>query len=51
MAGRISIVVAHRLSTVGHAAQVLVLDCVRLVERGTHDEFIGRRGLYFLLVG
>ena len=40
MRGRTSVVIAHRLSTVRKADQILVLDQGQLVERGTHDELI-----------
>ena len=46
---RTAIVIAHRLSTVRHADMILVLDQGKLVEQGTHDELVARRGLYFLL--
>jgi ATP-binding cassette subfamily B protein len=44
--GRTSLVIAHRLSTIHAADQILVLDQGRIVERGTHDELVGRGGLY-----
>jgi ABC-type multidrug transport system fused ATPase/permease subunit len=43
---RTSFVIAHRLSTVRHAHQILVLQRGEIVERGTHDELLGRRGHY-----
>jgi len=46
MRERTSIIVSHRISTVRDADQILVLDGARIAERGTHDELIGRNGLY-----
>ncbi len=46
MEGRTSIVIAHRLSTVRAADQILVLDEGKLVEQGTHYELVARGGLY-----
>ena len=46
MAGRTTFVVAHRLSTVRTASQILVLDGGEIVERGTHDSLIRAGGLY-----
>lgn len=44
--GRTSVVIAHRLSTVRRADQILVVDGGRIVERGTHDELLSRGGVY-----
>ena len=44
--GRTSLVIAHRLSTVRNADQILVLQDGEIVERGTHTELLGREGLY-----
>jgi ATP-binding cassette, subfamily B, multidrug efflux pump len=46
MAGRTSVVVAHRLSTVQHADEILVLHRGELVERGRHADLVSRGGVY-----
>jgi ATP-binding cassette, subfamily B, bacterial MsbA len=46
---RTVVVVAHRLSTVRRADQIVVLDAGRIVERGTHDQLLARGGLYHRL--
>jgi ATP-binding cassette subfamily B protein len=47
--GRTSLIIAHRLSTVRHADMILVLDRGVLVESGSHEELIAKRGHYFYL--
>lgn len=49
LAGRTSIVIAHRLSTVQNADRILVLHHGRLCETGTHQELLHRRGIYWKL--
>ena len=44
---RTSIVIAHRLSTIVNADQILVIDSGSIVERGTHEELVNQKGLYF----
>jgi ATP-binding cassette subfamily B protein len=46
LAGRTALVIAHRLSTVRAADQILVLDDGHIVERGTHNELVAAGGLY-----
>ena len=46
LAGRTSIVIAHRLATVRAADEIAVVDGGRVVERGTHDELVAAGGLY-----
>ena len=42
--------VAHRLSTVRNAHQIIVVDEGKIVETGTHEELIARKGAYYNLV-
>ena len=44
---RTSIVIAHRLSTIVNADQILVIDSGSIIERGTHEELVIKKGLYF----
>ncbi len=48
--GRTSVIVAHRLSTVKDADQIIVLEKGRVVEIGTHDELSEKKGAYYHLV-
>jgi len=50
MQNRTSIVIAHRLSTIRHADEIIVLQKGAIVERGTHDELLQKRGYYYKLV-
>ena len=46
MAGRTTIVVAHRLSTIQHADKIMVMHKGRLREEGTHQELLQQNGIY-----
>eukprot|EP00045_Choanoeca_perplexa_P011532 m.122911 g.122911 ORF g.122911 m.122911 type:complete len:772 (+) comp15664_c0_seq1:104-2419(+) len=50
MVGRTVLVIAHRLSTVRDANQVLVISAGRIAEQGTHDELLALQGIYHKLV-
>ena len=49
MKGRTAIVIAHRLSTVQNVDEILVMHKGRIKERGTHQELLARRGMYWKL--
>ncbi|HJT00843.1 MAG TPA: hypothetical protein VJ756_17250 [Terriglobales bacterium] len=47
MAGRTTFIAAHRLSTIQHADQILVIDAKRVVEQGRHESLWARKGRYY----
>lgn len=49
MKGKTSFVVAHRLNTIKHADMILVLDKGMIIEKGSHDELLEKRGFYYEL--
>jgi ATP-binding cassette subfamily B protein len=51
LSGRTAFIIAHRLSTIRNAELIVVLEHGRIVEQGSHDELLRRRGLYTSLYG
>ena len=49
MKGRTVFVIAHRLSTVRNSDAIMVLDHGHIIERGTHDDLIKKKGVYYQL--
>ena len=49
LAGRTAFVIAHRLNTVQSADQIIVLENGQVLERGTHEDLLGRGGAYAAL--
>ena len=48
--GRTSFIIAHRLSTIRDADQIVVIELGEIVEQGTHEELIDKKGFYYELV-
>lgn len=48
--GKTTVIVAHRLSTVRHADQIVVLEKGSITETGTHDELLRKKGAYYNLI-
>ena len=49
MEGRTVFVIAHRLSTVRNATEIIVLEKGTIVERGNHEELLAKKGRYYQL--
>lgn len=50
MQNRTSIVIAHRLSTIRHADEIIVLQKGKIAERGSHEQLLSKKGIYYKLV-
>jgi ABC-type multidrug transport system fused ATPase/permease subunit len=50
LAGRTTFVIAHRLSTIRRATLILLLEDGRIVERGSHEDLMAKRGIYYGMV-
>lgn len=50
MVGRTTLVIAHRLKTIQNAQQILVLEEGNIVEQGSHNELLQKKGKYYSLV-
>jgi ATP-binding cassette, subfamily B, bacterial len=50
LAGRTTFVIAHRLSTIRRAEMILLLEDGRVIERGTHEQLMDARGVYYDMV-
>ena len=49
MSGRTTFVIAHRLSTIKNSDVIMVLDQGRIIERGSHESLLAKKGVYYQL--
>ena len=49
MSGRTTFVIAHRLSTIKNSDVIMVLDLGRIIERGSHESLLAKKGVYYQL--